>query len=143
MCKDAIGGNPENNTILVGTAPERCSVKIAIAGLHQSGLRIGTVMAVGEGIKRSLYAIGGDPENNTIADGAACQCCSVQIAVAGLHQSGLRRFAVTAAIGKRIKRNDLGAGLADAGEQCQSNEKQMDFGFHNNLAFPIWFPAHD
>src|SRR6202044_858953 len=93
----------------VGATSECGSVKIAVTGLHQTGIRIGTVMAIRERIKRRQCATSGDPENRAVAVGTAFIGGSIKIAVIGLDQTGFRIGAVMT-IGEGIKRREASIG---------------------------------
>ena len=95
--------DPENCTVAVGAAFVGRSVKIAVIRRHQGGFGIGTVMTIGERIKRCEEAIGSDAENPTVAIGATNHGGSVKIPVTGLGEPCYRVGAVST-IGEGIKR---------------------------------------
>lgn len=86
----------------VGAAMRGGSIKVAVIGLDQSGMRTETVVAAGEGIKRGQCAAGGEPKNHAPATGAATHSASIKIAIAGLQQGSFRIVAVRA-IGEVVK----------------------------------------
>ena len=120
----AAGADPKHGAVAVrpacpGRAPEKGRpVEIPIAALHQPGIWLGTIVGgAGKGVKGRVAAAKTDPKHGAapavaIGAGPALDGCSVEIAVAALHQPGLWIASVVGRADKGVQ-SRVGAAGAD------------------------------